>query len=420
MHSLEKTKPMHLPLFKPVLLAGLCLLSTTAFAQLNLNKTKELLKDKKEQPSSRNNETKATGEKPTTAPPAPRQEDPKARHDAMGSKAPDKPAPAAKTYPDNSTTEMDLSAEPFPPSVDMASLLAEGYWYFNAATGEMKINRVQIGFLPQKLKDGSAADYTSWSSKGPLVRIEVVDLSTNTVNTTFHYSAQVATLPFYELVLKDVPADRYPSYAKLTEGSYALRFYVGMHHFHTHPFRVEKMSNSDPYAPLKALYFLRGAWDEWAYIDFSDDQNFVFNYYFTHRSMEVENQSRWDFSFQQRFFIKLFRDGKLIAVSKLNGEGEYDIDQFAVTNAKWELLSKALMIYPKNPKDFLTKADLKDGNYQVELEHSDEDGKNKQVLKYPFTVKNNTILPHEKADRSKTDPINLLEQGRDKHFIKKL
>ena len=178
---------MYLQLFKPVLFWGLCLLSTTAFAQINLNKTKDLLKDKKE-PSSRNNETKATGEKPTTATPAPRQEDPKARHDAMGSKDQGKPAPAAKTYPDNSTTEMDMSAEPFPPSVDMASLLAQGYWYFNAATGEMKINRVQIGFLPQKLKDGTPADYTSWSSKGPLIRIEVLDLSTNTVKTTFFLS----------------------------------------------------------------------------------------------------------------------------------------------------------------------------------------------------------------------------------------
>ena len=398
-------------------------------AQININaKAKDILNDKKEKPAvekpARSDQQKPTpaAEKPMPAESEPRSVPVRSNE---RSKEPGQ-ANRAKSGADDkykpSEVDLDFASEPFPPAIAWASLLSGGSWYFNITTGEMKLDNIQVSFLPKKAKDGTPVRYESYSNKTPLLRMEVWDTKANVLKNTMHYEAKQGTLPFYDM--KVLEGYDYKPYVALTEGSYELRFWAGIKHFYTFPFRVEKQSNPDPYAPVHDFYFLKGPWQDWGRVEFGPDGHFIFNYYLTHETTTIVNQAQWDAKREYKFLVKLYRDGKIVAAHSLQNSGSgFEEGDIQTHNGKWERSDCTFHKYPvarPGNRDFFMKSDMKDGNYTVELWLKSLDGK-ETTHKYGFTVKDGAIVPPAQADRAQNpDPLQFLEQGPGRFYVKKI
>ncbi|HCN04464.1 MAG TPA: hypothetical protein DIS79_02505, partial [Bacteroidetes bacterium] len=69
---------------------------------------------------------------------------------------------------------------------------------------------------------------------------------------------------------------------------------------------------------------------------------------------------------------------------------------------------------------FLTKEDLSDGSYRLEVQFRDTTEKRNWKDTYAFTVRSGKIVPDPKADRkSHTDPLTFLEQGPKMFYFRK-
>lgn len=423
------------------LFAILCSLSLSAQIG-NLNKAKDMLKDKKdkaatEKPIEKPLPTGRQAPKPEQqkAAPAAEKSEPAAAESRSPKQAPEKsigstrePAQANRTKPGAdekykaSEVDLDFDSEPFAPSIAWASLLSGGSWYFNITNGQMKLNNIQVSFLPKKAKDGTAVRYESYSNKTPLLRMEVWDTKANALKETMHYEAKLATAPFYDMEV--IEGYDYKSFATLTEGSYELRFWAGTKYFYSFPFQVEKQSNPDPYAPVHDFYFLKGPWQDWGRVEFGPDGHFIFNFYLTHQTTTIENQARWDAKKEYKYLVKLYREGKMVAAHSIPNSGSgFEEGDIQTHNGKWERSDCTFHKFPvakPGSRDFFMKADMKDGNYTVELWLKSLDGV-EATHKYSFVVKNSLIVPPPQADRAlNTNPLQFLEQGPGRFYVKKI
>lgn len=410
------------------MLLSFCAISLSAQIG-NLNKAKDLIKDKKEKPAEK--PAPATQQKtaPTTEKATPSASESRSVPTTKSNERTKEPAQASRTKPGGdekyqaSIVDLDFESEPFPPSIAWASLLSGGTWYFNITDGQMKLNNLEVSFLPKKAKDGSAVSYESYNNKTPLLRMEVWDTKANVLKSTMHYEAKLATAPFYEMEVLE--GYDYKSFATLTEGSYELRFWAGIKHFYTFAFQVEKQSNPDPYAPVHDFYFLKGPWQDWGRVEFGPDGHFIFNYYLTHQTTTIVNQAQWDSKREYKHLVKLYRDGKMVAAHSLsNGSGGgFEEGDLQTRNGKWNRFDCTFHKYPVvkvGSRDFFMKSDMKDGNYTVELWLKSLEGV-ESTHKYGFTVKNGAIVPPVEADRSQnTDPLHFLEQGPGRFYVKKI
>jgi len=325
----------------------------------------------------------------------------------------------------NSTVELDFDSEPFKAAVSWKSLLSEQSRYFNATNGEFKLNNLDVSFLPKKTKSGQDVKYESYNNPTPLLRMDVIDAATKEVKGTLYYGAAQTTPPFHNMSL--IEKQGMPYSVKLTEGSYELHFWAGTTHFYTFPIRVEKLTNSDPYAPVSTFYHLKGAWEEWGYVDFGPDGHFIFNFYHTYQTTQVENAARWDVRKAYKYMVKVNRDGKMVGVHQLSSSStEPQWGDIQADNCVWKKYDMTFHAYPPpssgpNNRPFLLKDNLKDGEYTVEVFLKEEKTNKETNYKYAFTVKNGSIVPADKADRSKnTDMLQFLEQGRTRFYVERI
>ncbi len=386
----------------------------SAYAQINLkDKAKNLAKDKTKPPTE--------SPKPATESSQPQREMP-----GGGEKLSKGSSPVARDGggPKNSTVELDFDAEPFKAAVTWSSLLSENCRYFNATTGEFKFNNLVLSFMPKKTKSGQAVSYESFDNPTPLLRLDVVEAGTGAAKGSLFYGGSEATAPFHDMEL--IERQGWPYSIKLTEGNYEARFWAGNTHFYTFPFKVEKFSNSDPYAPVPTFYHLRGPWEEWGYVNYGPDGHFIFNFYYTHLTSEVENAARWDVRKEFKTVVKLNKDGKMIGVYRLQSSTpDFEWNTVMADNCVWKKFDMTFHAYPPPPghgnRPFILKDNLKDGNYTVDVVLKDEKSGKETTFKYAFAVKEGKIASADKADRTKnTDALQFLEQGRDKFFVKRI
>ncbi len=330
-----------------------------------------------------------------------------------------------KTVP-NSVVELDFDSEPFQPAIMWSSLLNNDCWYYNITNGQMYLNNLDVSFLPKKTKSGEAVNYAGYANPVPLLRMEVVDITTGAIKGTLHYGAKASILPFYEM--EQLTGKNYAFSVTVKEGSYELRFFAGTKHFYTYPFSVEKKTNPDPYASVHDLYFLKGPWEEWGRVEFGPDNDFIFNFYLTDASTTITNQSVWDNSKQYDFLIKMYRDGKMAGAHRIQNMGNgFEYAGIQTRNGKWMKFDATMFAYPvvatgtgAGSKKFLKKDELKDGNYTLDLLLKDKAGVEK-TLQYTFVVKNGVIQPHPRADRAQnTDPLTVVEQGPKFIYVKRV
>ena len=419
---------------KKTTLLTLCILYTLSLsAQIgNLNKAKDMLKDKKDQTTNEKSTEKPSKPTPERTTPAAektmptssetRSEPAKSTGNSRDAAQTIRSKPGMDEKYKASDVELDFDSEPFAPSIVWASLLSEGSWYFNITNGSMKLNNIEVSFLPKKTKSGAAVQYESYNNKIPLLRMEVWDTKANVIKNTMHYEASPATAPFYNMEVLE--GYDYKSFATLTEGSYELRFWAGTKHFYTFPFEVEKQSNPDPYAPVHDFYFLKGPWQDWGRVEFGPDGHFIFNYYLSHQTTTVVNQAQWDAKREYKYLVKLYRDGKMVAAHSLDnsGKGGFEEGDIQTRNGKWIKNDCTLHKYPvakPGSRDFFMKADMKDGNYTAEVWLKSLEGV-ESTYKYGFTVKNGAIVPAPAADRAlNTNPLQFVEQGPGWFYVKR-
>ncbi|MBK8566448.1 MAG: hypothetical protein IPN76_24710 [Saprospiraceae bacterium] len=398
---------------KKNLYLAIILLLVTASVQGQLpGKAKDLLKDK--------SKPKTEKESPATGTPR-SQGDKPARADIPS----DSGSPVSRSSgPKNSTVELDFDAEPFKAAISWESLLSQESRYFNATNGEFKLNNLDVAFLPKKNKSGQAVSYESFDNPTPVLRMDVVDAGSKELKGTLYYSASATTSPFHNMELKEHQG--WPYSVKLTEGSYELHFWAGTTHFYTFPLRVEILTNADPDAPVSTFYHFRGPWEEWGYVNFGPDGHFIFNFYHTYQTTEVENAARWDVRKEFKTVVKLNREGKMIAVYRMGpSTADFEWNTVMADNCVWKKFDMTFHNYPPpaghGNRPFFLKDNMKDGNYSVDVVLKDEKSGKETTYKYGFSVKDGKIVQADKADRSKNpDALQFLEQGRDKFFVKRI
>lgn len=321
--------------------------------------------------------------------------------------------------------EPDFSSQAFKPAVAWYSLLSDNCLYFNNVNGQFKFNNLAVSFLPTKTKDGRDAGYKTYSKPYVALEMEVFDVKNNVTKANLLYTASPAGVPFHTMEL----VENKPGYdwgATLTDGSYECRFKIGGVPFYTFPFSIIKVANTDPYAPAPFLYFLRGPWQEWGRVEFGPDEDFLFSYYHTYETTQIENQARYDKTFSFEYMYKLKRNGKVVAAADLNqNNSAFQWKQTMVENGSYNRFESWMLDYPITAQGAnagkerpFKKADLKDGSYTMEVTIK-QDGKETTHC-YPFTVTGGKIDSDPQANRSvHTDAMTLVEQGRNFVYIRK-
>lgn len=328
-------------------------------------------------------------------------------------------APAAQTP--------DMASAVLSPSIAWYSLLENGCYDYYATTGYFRPNGFYVFFLPERDTKGQPMNYSDFSA-GPYLRMDVVQKPANAVKATFYFYAQPEVLPAYKMQLCEKANNpKYPSSTTLTEGEYSFDFYVGEHKITSFPVWVEKQMSANPYSPVKHMYWMRGAWENWARLGFNTSGEFQFSFYLPQRNIKVENQAKWDDFTRYPYKARLFRNGALVGQHDLEGDGQTSIAGVATAeNGRWYRNENTFWLWPPREKlDAASynripfqRADLTDGDYAIETEIEKPDGTEK--ARYVFRVRGGEIISHPDTDRTQhADPLTLVEQGPDFKYIPK-
>ncbi len=342
------------------------------------------------------------------------------------------PPPTTKdknAKPESTIQIADMSSAVLSPAIAWYSLLDQDYLYYDASSGYFRPHGLFALFLPERDIKGQAMNFNKYDSYyPPPLRLDVIDKQNGEKKGAFYFRAEPELLPAFRMKLDDRGTDPlYPSFIKLFEGSYDLKFFINENHFYTFPITIEKVSNKDPYAPLKQLYFMRGAWEDWGRVEYNSDGDFIFSHYLPERDAKITNQTKWDERMQYPYTARLMRNGKVI--------GNFDAQTPQMTlikgsvfteNGRWLRNQNPFYAYPpvnrminaNHSHDYVYTNDMTDGNYSVVTEIFKPSGVIKN--KYDFTIKNGKFVPDPRSDRSQhSDPFTLLEQGPNYHYIKK-
>lgn len=324
----------------------------------------------------------------------------------------------------------DMSSAILSPAVAWYSLLDQNHLYYDATSGYFRPHGFHVFFLPEKDINGQPMNYNTYDSYyPPAMHLDVIDKVSGEKKVTFYYRAEPDILPAFKMNIDDRGTDPlYPPFINLFEGSYELRFFINDNHFYTFPIKIEKMSNKDPYSPVKQLYIMRGEWEDWGRVEFNSDGDFIFSHYLPEKDIKVTNQSRWDETVHYPFTAKLLRNGKVIGnYNAQNPQRTLEKGSVFAENGRWVRNQNAFYAFPpvnrrindNHSHDYIYTKDMTDGNYIIEMEIFKPTGVIKN--KYEFTIKDGKILPSIRADRAQnSDKYTLIEQGPNFHYVKKI
>lgn len=342
-----------------------------------------------------------------------------------------RPAPSSSSSssakPKEKPQVPDMTSATLSPAIAWESLMANECYQFNPVTGYFRPVNFLIYFLPEKDMEGKPMNYNNYTSDFlPYIRLEVVNKTKGKTEGKFYYRADPMRLPAYQLKLYENALNpETPALIYLFEGEYTLDFFIGDNKITSQGFRIEKQVNADPYSPVKQMYWMRGDWEHWGSISFNTDGDLKFSHYIPERRIKIENQSKWDATYNYESQTKMYRNGTLVGFYYIQND---KIARGTVTgeNGKWHLNSYSLYRWPVDHGSGSGSADrlefqrkhLKDGDYTIELEIFKPEGTVKE--KYKFSVKGGVVISDPRADRSKhTDPLTLVEQGFDQWFLRK-
>ena len=335
-----------------------------------------------------------------------------------------------KTKPESTVQIADMNSSVLAPAVAWYSLLDQDHLYYDATSGYFRPHGFHVFFLPEKDIKGEPMNFNKYDSYyPPAMHLDVIDKQNGEKKVTFYYRAEPEILPAYKMKIDDRGTDpMYPAYTNLFEGSYDLKFYINDNHFYTFPINIEKISNKDPYSPVKQLYITRGEWEDWGRIEFNSDGDFIFSHYMPEKDVKVTNQSKWNETIHYPYTAKLLRNGKVIGnYDAQNPQRTLEKGSVFAENGRWVRNQNAFYAYPpvnrrindNHSHDYVYTKDMTDGNYSVETEIYKPSGTIKS--KYTFVIKKGKVVPVPRADRSQhDDKFTLIEQGPNYHYVKKI
>ncbi len=324
----------------------------------------------------------------------------------------------------------DMSSSVLSPAVAWYSLLDQDHMYYDAVSGYFRPHGFHVFFLPEKDVNGQPMDYHPFDPHNPPpMHMDVIDKKNGEKKGTFYYKAESEVLPAFKMKIDDRGTNpMYPPFISLFEGSYDLKFYINDNLFYTFPISIDKISNKDPYSPVKQLYIMRGEWEEWGRVEFNSDGDFVFSHYMPEKDVKVTNQSRWNETVHYPFTAQLLRNGKVIGnYSAQNEKRTLEKGSVFAENGRWVRNQNAFYAYPpvnrrindNHSHDYIYTKDMIDGNYTIEAEIFKPSGIVKS--KYAFTFKDGKVIPSSRADRSQnSDKLTLIEQGPNFFYVKKI
>jgi hypothetical protein len=323
--------------------------------------------------------------------------------------------------------DLDWSSQPFPPSVAWYSLLGDDCLRLDPVAGTMQLHGMQIGFLPTRYKDGKPVDYFTGSKRSASLIWAYVTRrgAPNDIVGRYYFDASPHDLPFYDMKMKFLVSETGP----YSEGAYDLLFYVGGKHIYTFPFEISKLTTDDPYASVKTLYFLEGAWEDWGRAEFNSGGDFLFSFYCQDRSFNIKNQSNVNMYRHLQAQMRLYKGKQLLGMKDVIEANYKDIKWFdyRLTNTEWKLISNPFWGIPGLPsakdrsgQNYLMKEDMGDGDYTVEIKHRDPETKKEWTDVYSFTMKNGRFLPDPLADRKlNSNTLTFVEQGPTMTYVRK-
>ncbi|MEM0992908.1 MAG: hypothetical protein AAGI49_07710, partial [Bacteroidota bacterium] len=272
-----------------------------------------------------------------------------------------------------SKVALDFESQPFLPSLALERLMDQMRLSLD---GKFFITNLEIYFLPTKTAKGDEPSYQVYRPSDVLVWIDVVDSAGNTIGT-LGYEVNPLMTP-KSTMQRVTNTGGFDNDIQLAAGDYNLKLFVGGKHCQTIPFSVLKKNNSDVYAAMKELYFLKGPWDNYAYLNWVENvahrtHDLVFQYFLTSETTKVQDMATAEAQENCIVQIKLKKDGRIIGASPLTAStNTISKGEQPAVRGTWQKRGGYISKYPafkgSTRSPYITlEEDLPDGTYEIEL-----------------------------------------------------
>lgn len=327
-----------------------------------------------------------------------------------------------------SDVKLDFSSARMWPGVTLQSLLATHSGLVLSLDGKLQIPKLIFSFLPPDLESGEIPKYDSFVKEEVMMTAKVIHRLTGDEMGTFYYNINPYQNTFSNGTQHQ--GQGFDRVIQLKEGDFDLKFYGTGTHFFTFPFKVLKKKATNPYSVFPEVYFLKGPWEDWAYIADSGiggKKALLFKFFMDYDNPEVENEYKQDIETEILFKGTVFRGSNKVGVLLPQDEvadrtGEKFHRAATVTRGIWNAIGTTLVKPDWRNKDnyrhIIDISDLSDGNYRLVLEVKDA---HKQYTKktFPFKISGGKVVGHSSTTRGEHgDKYTFMESGLGKIFIK--
>lgn len=324
--------------------------------------------------------------------------------------------------------KLDFSSARMWPGVTLQSLLATHSGLVMSLDGKLQTPKLIFSFLPPDLQGGEIPKYDSFIKEEVMITAKVVHRASAEEMGTFYYSINPYQNTFSNGTQHQ--GQGFDRVVQLKEGDFDLKFYGTGTHFFTLPFKVVKKKATDPYSVFPEVYFLKGPWEDWAYIADSGiggKKALLFKFFMDYDNPEVENEYKQDIETDILFKGTVYRGSAKVGVlmpqdEVANRTGEKFHRAATVTRGIWNAIGTTLVKLDWRNKDnyrhIIDISDLSDGNYSLVLEVEDA---HKQYTKktFPFKISGGKLIGDSSTTRGKHgDKYTFMEPGLGKTFIK--
>lgn len=289
--------------------------------------------------------------------------------------------------------ELTRNAKLPPPALLYSDLLnatqSSAIW----RSGRLQVDGpIRALFLPSYRTDQSIYSYNP-DSGAKLAH--VMRRADGTVVDTQFYNGQQQQAPYWALHPGVPPEDPLPA------GDYTMEWYLEGDLFYRFPFTVRVEEGSDPYNPEARTYF-EGPWEDHAYL-YVPNPNSTPMFSIWLRDTAA-GPGDWK---EHQLNISVKRGGKEVAYWPNPNGGAHPVD----LKPWWDRLDVAL---DDAGTDVFYARDLADGAYTVTVTM---DGA--VYGTYGFAVRGGTIQHQGRQVRSGTDPLDYIEGGPERFFMKR-
>jgi hypothetical protein len=293
-------------------------------------------------------------------------------------------------------SEADFKEQPFPPTVELFSVLDRGF-HMDLRDAHPSIGHPKVVFLPTKNTKGEPL-FTGSLSAGDEVIIygQIKDKSDKVVYKLALVPAgtegpltMLKKNPWHDVEVAD---EKSPWVA----GEYTFEITVTGKVIFSMPFQIVVGKNDDPYAKDKEIRIVDGYWSKFACYQFDGSDIFTWNSWETNGNMKFKNSVEEDMHWIQE--RQLFYNGKpFTTVSK---------DEGSIHRGAWE--QKHCTFHPitdKFEQQYLKSSDMKDGSYVMKVKT------NSKEKDYPFSIKDGKPVYIAEQDKAKTPDLAKCLEG---------